>query len=563
MKRFAQLFCDIGQTNRTNEKVEALEKYFSTTPPEDALWALRFLTGRLLPRAVNTRKMREWTGEMTGYPIWLIDECFDSVGDFGETLALLLRGKQPGIGLSLHRLVEERLLPLQQLPEQGRRELLMRTWRELNETECFVWNKLITGSFRIGVSRILVVRAVANVAGISPALMAHRLMGKWNPTTEDYLKLIDPAESAHEPGKPYPFYLASPLQESPETLGHVSDWQVEWKWDGIRAQLIRRNHDSLIWSRGDEMVTESFPEIINASEVLPNGTVLDGEILAWEGNAPLPFARLQRRLGRKQVSQKTRKEHPVAFLAYDLLEFEGKDVRDWPLLKRRQRLEIIIREAQARQQPSVPSPPLFLFDMDALSNKPQRKKPPFTPTLQVSPLVDAVSWEQFSQLQKEARQRGVEGLMLKRKSSVYAVGRPRGEWWKWKIDPYVIDAVLIMAQTGSGKRASLFTDYTFGLWQDGALVPVAKAYSGLTDEEIEQVDHFVRTNTVDQFGPVRVVKPELVFELAFEGIQESTRHKAGVAVRFPRMNRWRKDKKPADADTVEGLKNLSNQPGDH
>ncbi len=564
MKRFTQLFCELDETNRTNDKVSALGKYFRDAPPEDAAWALRFLTGRLLGRCVTTRQLRDWTAAESGLPLWLMDECYDAVGDLGETMALLFPDSGQGTVIPLSRLVQERLLPLPQLPEGARHDLLLRTWRELNPAQRFVWNKLITGSFRIGVARTLVIRALAGAAGVEPAVMAHRVMGSWGPDRAGFLQLLEGANDG-EVARPYPFFLASPIetklspgQHPGEVLGEIGDWQAEWKWDGIRAQLIRRGGAVMVWSRGDDMVTDAFPEIAEAAQSLPEGTVLDGELLAWRGDAPLPFGQLQRRLGRKKVPQNLRVEFPIAFLAYDFLEMEGRDLRAVPLRERRANLERVLAEATARglarttpfesKRPGE-TPLLALFDPP---------EPPATPgfPLRLSPVLEVKSWDALAILQAEARSRGVEGVMLKRLDSGYGVGRQRGDWWKWKINPLVIDAVLIYAQRGHGRRARLYTDYTFGLWEGGELVPVAKAYSGLSDDEIKEVDHFVRHNSVEQFGPVRVVKPELVFELAFEGIQQSTRHRAGLAVRFPRMNRWRRDKKPPDADSLDALRAL-------
>ena len=569
MKRFTQLYGELDQTTRTNEKVTALEKYFRETPPSDAAWALQFLCGRTLPRAVPTKSLWEWTAAETNLPVWLIEECHDAVGDTAETIALLFGEAGEGASLALAEMVERRLLPLKKLPEGARRDLLVQMWRELNARERFVWNKLITGNFRIGVARTLVIRALAQVAQIEPAVMAHRVMGAWQPTPEDFGRLMSQECDGPQVAKPYPFFLASPLEmkikegESIDKLGPVGDWLIEWKWDGIRAQLIRRGGETLVWSRGDEMVTDAFPELVEVGHFLPDGTVLDGEILAWQGDLPLPFAKLQRRLGRKQVSLRTRAEFPIAFMAYDLLEWNGVDTRPQPLHERRRNLENAVEAVRERFQTQVtaaahdPSetPMLLGFESDLAPLE-------STSPLQLSPLVQAESWAQLAEFQASAREREVEGLMLKRLTSPYGVGRQRGDWWKWKIDPYVIDAVLILAQRGHGRRASLYSDYTFGLWDKGKLVPVAKAYSGLTDAEILEVDAFVRRNSTEKFGPVRIVKPELVFELAFEGIRISTRHKAGVAVRFPRMNRWRKDKKPADADTLENLRALAHLGGD-
>ncbi len=568
MKRFTKLYCELDQTTRTGEKVAALERYFREAPPADAAWALYFLSGRTLPRAVPARNLWEWTAAETNLPHWLIEECRNAVGDTAETIALLLPDSSVATELPLAEMIERRLLPLKNLPELGRRELLVRTWSELGQNERYVWNKIITGNFRIGVARTLVIRALAQVADIDPAVMAHRVMGAWSPTADELGRILNEEPGHTDVAKPYPFFLASPLElkggggEGLEKLGRPSEWLIEWKWDGIRAQIIRRGGETLVWSRGEEMVSEAFPEFLEAGECLAEGSVLDGEIVAWQGDRPLPFAKLQRRLGRKQVSQRTRSDFPIVFVAYDVLEMGGSDIRARSLEDRRRCLEALIAEAGSRlhagirhtggEQVETPMFPDF---------EPENPGAGKMCPLRVSSLLPVSSWAELKALHITSRARGVEGVMLKRRSSSYGVGRQRGDWWKWKIDPYVIDAVLILAQRGSGRRANLYTDYTFGVWDNGKLVPVAKAYSGLTDAEILKVDAFVRRNSTEKFGPVRSVKPELVFELAFEGIQHSARHKAGVAVRFPRMNRWRHDKKPEEADTLENLRALANPGG--
>jgi DNA ligase-1 len=553
MKRFTQLYVELDQTNRTSEKVAALESYFRDAASEDAAWALHFLCGRKLPRTVTSTALRTWAAEESKLPEWLVAECYDAVGDLGETVALILPPADSNSMLPLHEVVEKRLLAMRAGASTAK-VLLLQTWRELNRSERLVWNKLITGSFRVGVAQTLVVRALAAVAGVEQPVMAHRLMGQWQPIAADFKNILEPGEtSGNDLARPYPFFLASPLEDGPSNLGDLADWQVEWKWDGIRAQLIRRQGEVLVWSRGDEMVTQTFPEIAEIGKLLPDGTVLDGEILAWENETPQPFGRLQRRLGRKIVSAKMRSEFPVVFLAFDLLEWQGEDWRARPLAERQSQLQTLVQEMLLRpfENPRAASiqetPDMF----ELLSPAAAAKLP-----LRVSPKITAATWEELAILRRESRARHVEGIMLKRLTSPYGVGRQRGDWWKWKIDPLLMDAVLINAQLGHGRRASLYTDYTFGVWHEGYLVPVAKAYSGLSDEEILDVDKFVRANTKDKFGPIRAVKPELVFELAFEAIQKSTRHKAGLAVRFPRMNRWRHDKKPEDADTLENLQAL-------
>ena len=593
---FAQLFRDLDETTRTNEKIAALERYFEGTPAADAAWALQFLSGRGTPRAVTSRQLREWTAAAAGLPLWLVEESYEAVGDLAETMALLLPDPEPAATgrLPLHRLVAERLLALAPLNDDSKRDLLFRTWRELDGPQRFVWNKLITGGFRVGVSRTLVVRALAKVAGVSQAVMAHRVLGFREPTEAAFRRLLSAeAGSGRENARPYPFYLASPVEElrgpastPPAAIGNLpredarpvstlpdlgepACWQAEWKWDGIRAQIIRRGDDILVWSRGDELVTETFPEIADAARSLADGTVLDGELIVWRDADPLPrpFAELQRRLGRKEASPSLQAKLPVRFIAYDLLEVSGQDQRDRPLAERRHNLEAILgqaailhRETASEKMAAKSSGDRQLdffknLESSDTAGGPDANSPPLPLTL--SPLLPFTTWDQLAGLRRESRGRGTEGVMLKRRDSAYAVGRGRGNWWKWKIDPFVIDAVLVAAQQGHGRRASLFTDYTFALWHKGELLPVAKAYSGLTDDEIRDVDAFIRANITGKFGPVRSVKPELVFELAFEGIQESSRHKSGVAVRFPRIHRRRTDKTANEADTLDALRRLA------
>ena len=526
MKAFSDLYARLDETNKTTQKVAALTQYFEQAPPADAAWAVYFLTGRKPRRVVPSAKLWLWAMEASGLAGWLFEECYHAVGDIAETIALALPEPARSSDRPLCQWVEERLLPLRALPEDNQRQALLAAWSELDRGQRFVWNKLITSAFRVGVSQQLVVRALAGVSGLQSAVVAHRLMGAWEPTADFYQRLQSPDAADVDISRPYPFFLAHPLEQAPEELGDLQEWQIEWKWDGIRAQLIRRGDGLFLWSRGEELVTDRYPEVALAAADLPSGTVIDGELLSWRNGAVQPFGDLQRRIGRKALGKKILADVPVVLMAYDLLEENGADIRDLPLHERRGRLERLFGNLRAGAN------------------------------LLLSPIIVADSWPELAGLRQESRSRNVEGMMLKRRSSPYRVGRQRGDWWKWKIDPFTIDAVLIYAQRGSGKRASLYTDYTFGLWDEGKLVPVAKAYSGLTDEEIRQVDAFVRRHTVEKFGPVRTVKPELVFELAFEGIQRSPRHKSGVAVRFPRIARWRTDKTAAEADTLAALKRL-------
>ncbi|MEA2722661.1 MAG: ligase 1 [Gemmatimonadales bacterium] len=527
MKAFASLYSALDETTATNEKVAALVHYFRSALPADAAWAVHFLSGRRPKRLVSSGKLRAWAAAEAVIPAWLFEESYQAVGDLAETITLLLPAGGGSSELPLSHWVEERLLPLRGEDDDVQREVMVSSWRELDSRERFVWNKLITGSFRVGASQQLVTRALAGVSGVPEGVIAHRLMGTWDPTPEFFQRLIAPDTSDADVSRPYPFFLAHPLEGEPATLGDAGEWIAEWKWDGIRAQLIRRAGKIFLWSRGEELLAGRFPEVEETGALLPDGTVIDGELLPWLDGAPLPFAQLQRRIGRKNVGRKILDEVPVVLVAYDLLEDAGADIRSLPLSERRRRLGALVE--------SVPAGRLLL-----------------------STAVPAADWDAATSARREAREVGAEGLMLKRLSSGYGVGRRRGDWWKWKVDPLTVDAVLIYAQPGSGKRAGLFTDYTFGLWEGSHLVPFAKAYSGLTDEEIRKVDAFVRRNTLEKFGPVRTVKPELVFELHFEGIQRSSRHKSGIAVRFPRMARWRTDKKAEEADTIERVRGLLN-----
>jgi DNA ligase-1 len=454
-----------------------------------------------------------------------------------ETIAHILPPPKRHSDVGLAVWMEERIGPLRGADPGTIREALFSYWDELTWRERFLFVKLIGGGFRVGVSKLLVTRALASIAAVDSKLIAQRLMGwtdgRVQPTATGFLQLIAPqTDDEHKlrGGQPYPFFLAHQLQGEPGALGDMGDWQVEWKYDGIRAQLVRRGGQNYLWSRGEDLITERFPELASLS--LPEGTVVDGEVLIWTtGDAPAPFADLQKRIGRKTLSSKLLAELPAVLLAYDLLELDGVDTRALPQHERRALLETLVTGAAQAQ-------------------------------LRISPLVTADSWDDLGKLRAESRARGVEGMMLKARDAQYGVGRTKdvGTWWKWKIDPYAVDAVLIYAQAGSGRRASLYTDYTFAVW-DGEgearkLVPFAKAYSGLTDAEIAQVDNIIRKTTVEKFGPVRSVRPTLVFEIGFEGIALSTRHKAGIAVRFPRILRRRDDKTVEQADTLDTLKGL-------
>jgi DNA ligase-1 len=542
MRDFALLYAELDDTTSTTRKLAALQNYFSTAAPADAAWAVYFLAGGKPRQAVPTKLLRQFAIEYSGLDDWLFDECYHAVGDLAETIALILPPPAQPNDIGLADWIELGIAPLRGADPDTVRSSLLLYWDQLDTRERFLLTKLIGGGFRVGVSRLLVTRALSAIAGLDSKLIAQRLMG-WTdgsvkPTAAGFQQLIaehTAEEHAQRGGQPYPFFLAHQLDREPESLGALSQWQVEWKYDGMRAQLVSRDGQNWIWSRGEDLITERFPEL--AALRLPDGVVLDGEILVWHGgDTPAPFADLQKRIGRKTVSARLLGELPVVLVAYDLLEYEGRDLRALPQAERRALLVELVASLHAQR---------------------------CAPQLRLAPVVQADSWEQLAEIRAESRARGVEGMMVKAADAQYGVGRTKnvGTWWKWKIDPYSIDAVLIYAQAGHGRRASLYTDYTFAVWDadgDGArkLVPFAKAYSGLTDAEIAKVDHAIRRTTIEKFGPVRSVTPSMVFEIGFEGIASSPRHKSGIAVRFPRILRQRQDKTVEQADTLDALKSL-------
>lgn len=526
MKRFAALFTALDATTRTSEKVAALAAYFRQAPEPDRLRTIALLSGRRPRRAVSTAQLRDWAAERAGIPPWLFEEAYAVAGDLAETIALVLPAATRDEARSLSDWVAH-LQGFAAQDEPARKAAVLAAWDGLGPTERFLFNKLITGGFRMGVSQGLMTRALAQATGRDEAELAHRLMGDWTPDTTSFAELIHGDNAAAGESRPYPFSLAHQIDGPPEALGPPAEWLAEWKWDGIRAQLIRRGAGWHLWSRGEELITDRFPDLDPAAMALPGGTVLDGELLAWRDDAPLPFAALQKRIGRKSVPRKLLAEAPAALLAYDLLEWQGADIRALPLGERRARLEGLLSGAAAAGGAIRPSPALDFDD-----------------------------WATLAAIRAGARAAGAEGLMLKRRAAPYRGGRRKGDWWKWKLDPRTVDAVMLYAQAGHGRRATLYTDFTFGVWEGGALVPVTKAYSGLTDAEFREITAWVRRNTQERFGPVRRVTPELVFEIAFEGIQQSPRHKAGIALRFPRMLRWRRDKPAAEAGTLAELRAL-------
>ena len=526
MKAFAEMITALGTSNKTTEKLELLSHYFTTANDADKVWVIALFSGRRPKRMVASNLLKLWCREITGLPEWLFDEAYHTVGDLGESIALMLPAatEENITNPSLSAIIYQ-LTALEKKDEAEKKKFVISNWMQMNKDERFVFNKLLTGNFRIGVSQKMIVNALAKKVQLEPNVIAHRISGNWNPATTSFDNLLSNEGDATDYSKPYPFYLAYALEGKVNELGNENDWQAEWKWDGIRGEIIKRNDEIFVWSRGEELMTDKFPEYHSLAAVLPDGIVLDGEIIPSLEGKPLPFALLQTRIGRKNITKKNLQEVPISFFAYDVLEYEGTDIRKQPLTERRKLLEKIITQANH-------------------------------PAILLSPVINFISWDELTELRTHSRENGAEGMMLKRKSSAYQVGRKVGDWWKWKIDPLVIDAVMIYAQKGHGRRSNLYTDYTFAVKNGDKLVSFAKAYSGLTDKEFARVDYFVKNNSIEKFGPVRTVKPELVFEIAFEGIAASNRHKSGVALRFPRISRWREDKKLEDINTLEDLQKM-------
>ncbi|MFD2970076.1 ATP-dependent DNA ligase [Sphingobacterium bambusae] len=524
---FVQLFEAIDSTTKTSVKVAAMLDYFRTAKESDKLFAMAILTGNKPKRPIRTTDLRVWASEEANIPLWLIEESYYVVGDLAETISLILPLKTEAHALDVSlRSLFEAIVALRSKSLEEQRALVVGYWSKLDGTALFIFNKLLTGNLRVGVSRKLLVKAVAQYLESSDPEVEHRLMGKWSPFEETMDSLFQGDLQENKHFLPYPFYLAYALDKDPAELGELRNWVMEAKLDGIRGQLIVRKDELFVWSRGEDLMTDKFVEFEPLRSILPDGTVIDGEVLPWKDDKPMDFSVMQTRIGRKNISKNALAAAPLIMVCYDLLEWQGSDIRSWPLHKRRRQLEAILANY------------------------------PVGDILKLSAEMSFESWDAAERYRREARQQHSEGLMIKHRESIYEVGRKRGNWWKWKTDPMTIDGVLIYAQSGHGRRANLFTDYTFAVWDEGELVPFTKAYSGLTDKELFTIDNWIKRHTIAKFGPVRSVTPELVFELAFEGINVSTRHKSGVALRFPRIIRWRQDKPASEANTKEDLLNL-------
>ena len=541
LNKFSKLFEDLDSNNSSNKKVNSLTKYFKLNNNLNNILTIYLLIGKKNKRFISGKSLREYYANIYKIPKWLIDECYSKVGDSAEVISLLLQDKllEKNIkdDISLNELINEILPKLKKLDENKKKLYIKSLWEKISKDNQLIFNKILSGTFRIGVSKGLVVKAISNMTGVDESIILHRLMGELEPIEETYMFLINQKlEQKELDYKPYPFQLANTFDERIKETISVDKYQFESKWDGIRSQIIKRSNNISIWTRGEELVNKTFPELIKIISHFKNDFVLDGEILIWDENKNRPknFSLLQKRLGRKSPSLKIQKDLPVVFMAYDILEINGKDIRSKILSERRNILEKSFSN-------------LISEDKSIIGK------------IKITKLHQISNWIDLEEVKNSARKSNTEGLVIKDKQSEYVPGRKKGNWWKYKIDPMQLDGVLIYARPGSGKRADLYTDYSFGIWEDNKLVKFANAYSGLNNEEIRELDKWIRRNTLEKFGPVRSVKPELVFEISFDNIQISKRHKSGIALRFPRITKWRRDKNIMEADNLENaLKMISN-----
>tara|TARA_Y100000766_G_scaffold281218_1_gene292361 strand:+ start:581 stop:2218 length:1638 start_codon:yes stop_codon:yes gene_type:complete len=534
LKNFSELFEELDSNNSTNKKVEILEHYFLSNEALENSWTIYLLSGKRNRRFINGKHLKHFFSELYECPIWLVDTCYSKVGDSAELITLLLKnkinlGNEKLKDISLNELLNKILPDLLNMNEYEKKSSIKYIWENLPNENLLVFNKILTGTFRVGVSIGLITKSIAKLINIDEEIISHRLMGDFIPSIEVYESLTNKNTNKEElNSKPFPFLLANNFEK--KVLEHsINDFQFEWKWDGIRIQLIKRFGNVFLWTRGQELVNESFPELVKDISYIKDDFVLDGELLVWDltKRIPMDFSNLQKRLNRKAPNKSIQNKFPITFIAYDLLEHKGNDKRGLKLKDRRLLLENNYSKWENELEEKI-------TDIFKLSN-----------------LILPENWKDVDKIKNKSRENNTEGLIIKNKRSIYSSGRKKGLWWKYKVDPMQLDAVLIYAKGGSGRRAGLYTDYSFGLWKDKELVKFASAYSGLTNQEIRELDKWIRKNTLRKFGPVRSVIPEMVFEISFENIQISNRHKSGIAVRFPRITKWRKDKKIKDADTLD------------
>ena len=538
MRNFATLFKELDETAQADLKIEALINYFKKVPPEDLAWTVSLLLGRKIKQVISVKRLRKWSVELTQIPDWLLAECLNNVGDLAETISLILPFEGNSENIPLHVWIEQCIFPLKDQQEEIQKEKIVSFWHQLNSVERFLFNKLVTGSFHVDIPPKLIIKALSSFCSLNEKYISQRLIGNWVPTAGFFNFLCTSNVSDTMANIPYPFNPVVQLDLKVEDLGNINQWLFEWKWNGIRSQIIKRENKVFIWSHDEDLLNDSFPELYELGSILPDGTVIEGIIIPIRDNILLPSAELKKRIAKRYPVKKILSDIPVSFVAFDLLEFDKEDIRNKSLNQRRNLLKEILNDITDKR-------------------------------IILSGVVECNSWKDLKIARSEAGKKSVDGLMLKRLYSPYSIGSETivsamqsgiltTNWYKWKNDPLTINAILLYARLEQGSTSPLFKEYTFALWHDGKLIPFAKTSSGLTDEEIIQVDSFIRKNTLGKFGPVRTVKPELVFKLEFDGIQKSSRNKSGIVVLSPHITRWHHYKKIEEAGSLNSLTILLN-----
>jgi len=526
MKAFAKLISNLEQTSKEAFKVTALAQYFSNATDEDKLWTLALFTGTRPKRVVDIKALKEFAEQVYTEGEWLFEASHQIVGDMAETIAYFLpKAKRNGN----HTLSEwiSMIRTIFNAERIDQRDAITKAWDTLRPEERFIFNKLITGGFRIDVSLKLLSKALAIVTGKDENLLAHKLNSDWHPDEVSFETLIFTENPEAEKSKPYPFHLAHTLESTVAELGDISNWQVERKWDGIRVQVIVRGNKISIWSRKGDILSSKVPELKPLAESMEDGTVLDGELICFKNGKILPINNLRTRFGRRNNSKKQFEESPCVFMAYDILEFKGEDIRNKDLAERRKKLEKVI---------------LQYYDEHKI--------------ILLSDIINNDNWESINSEREKSREHQVTGLVLKNKKSIYGSSRVEGDWWKWPVDPLFIDAILLYAQAGEGGSSKMYREYSFALWHGEDLVTFAKAKSGLEDKELKELTSFVKKNTKEKFGPVRSVAAVQIFRLAFDSITASKRHKSGILLKNPRLIEWLRDKNIEDGNNLDDLKKM-------
>lgn len=525
MKRFAELCAILESTANAREKMAALTVYFQDAPPPDAIWAIRLLLGWKPSRIATSQTLRRWARECVQFPDWLFEESCAAVGNLLETLALLIPLPDTPGDVPLHVRMQRDLLPLRDLTENEQRAAVSAAWTQMDAQQRFVWNTLLTGGFRPHVSEKTLIRALSAWRGLPTTVLACRLKQEWEPTVAGYRALFSHDIAALDSSQLYPFQRWYEEPPARGASGAIGDWRIDWHRNGMRAQLIKRGSSVFLWSDDHVIVNDTFPEICEAMAAMTDGTVLDGVITAWSADGPLHRAELERRMKRKRLTKKFKHEVPVRYWVYDLLEIQGEDVRTQPFRQR-------IHQAAGIIPTEVGS------------------------VIHLAEPLEAASWHRLHALRNDARRHGADGVLLRRwTASACPSTRKADQWRVWKADPLTAPVVLVYVQALNAASGQRSVEGTFAAWDGGDLVPVAKTSAGFSDEDVNAIEEFAKQHTVERFGPVRSLKAELVFTLAFDSVSLSTRRKSGLVLHHPRVAGRLLDASIHDAERIAILRN--------